>query len=33
MDDTTVLKHFDIMQGGKVFIEMSDRPNRSWGVR
>ena len=33
MDNATVLKHSDIMQGGKVFVEMSDRPNRSWGVK
>ena len=33
MDNATILKHSDIMQGGKVFVEMSDRPNRSWGVK
>jgi predicted alpha-1,2-mannosidase len=26
------LKHDDIMKGGEMFVEMSDRPNKKWGA-
>ena len=32
MDHTTVLNHSDIMRRGKVLIEMSNRPNWTWGI-
>jgi len=28
----TYLNHFDIMKGGKFEFQMSDKPNKKWGI-